>query len=246
MRRNDGDNALLPCSASRVLCITYRPQGNVFVASLVTANTGIILLNAKLGPILTTIFVVKAEISIFRDSEVHRCQNFGGQQNDKREKQNRFRERKAWALTQRVKARELSNSCPESPSQDPHHYVGWGLVGWSCLRPGQIVTFTINNAVFCEMLSTTYILHPTLSTSTTIMPEPSLSPVDVNVVRSQNRDYLHKAVTEQRNPFCGFDWGDHVICVSPPRLDSAYDPAWPDHSTRPNCIFGALLEQLGM
>jgi len=78
------------------------------------------------------------------------------------------------------------------------------------------------------------------------MPEPSLSPVDLDVVRSQNKDYLYDAITEQRNPFCEFDWGDHVICVSPPRLDSAYDPDAPEHSPRPDCIFGALLEQLAM
>jgi hypothetical protein len=98
----------------------------------------------------------------------------------------------------------------------------------------------------CDVIDTShtsdFVRHHYLHNTT--MSQSSLSPVDLDVVRSQNKDYLYTAIAEQRNPFRGFDWGDHVICVSPPRLDSAYCPDTTKHSTRPTCIFKALLEQL--
>ena len=62
---------------------------------------------------------------------------------------------------------------------------------------------------------------------------------------SSPRQRLQNVISEEKNPFHAFDWGDYLITVSATRRSFAYDadpPASPKGKTRPNRIFEALLE----
>jgi len=77
------------------------------------------------------------------------------------------------------------------------------------------------------------------------MSEPSLSPVDLDVVTPPQKNYLQNVISEEKNPFHAFDWGDYLITVGATRPGFAYDadpPASPKGKTRPNRVFEALLE----
>jgi len=77
------------------------------------------------------------------------------------------------------------------------------------------------------------------------MSEPSLSPIGLDVVTPQKKDYLQTVISEEKNPFHAFDWGHYLITVSATRRGYAYNAdasASPQGKTGPHRIFEALLE----
>jgi hypothetical protein len=77
------------------------------------------------------------------------------------------------------------------------------------------------------------------------MSETSLSPVDLDVVTPPKKDYLQTVISEEKNPFHAFDWGDYLITVSATRCsyaDNADASASPKGKTRLNRVFEARME----
>jgi hypothetical protein len=74
------------------------------------------------------------------------------------------------------------------------------------------------------------------------MSETSPSPIDLDVDTPPKKDYLQTVISEEKNPFHAFDWGDYLITVSATHCGYAYNadpPASPEGQTRPNRIFEA-------
>lgn len=77
------------------------------------------------------------------------------------------------------------------------------------------------------------------------MSETSPSPIDLDVVTPPKKDYLHTVISEEKNPFHAFDWGDYLITVGATRCsyaDNADASASTKGKTGPNRIFEARME----